>query len=77
MPSSRSVTCPRWQQVAIGKNIGTLKTDFDCILDIRCADRASVEKLLACEEYANAMKQLGDVTSYEWTARLTHLMHGL
>jgi hypothetical protein len=65
------------QHVVIGKNIGTLKTDFDGMLDIRCADRASVEKLLAGEEYAQAMKQLGDVTQYEWTARVTHLMHGL
>jgi hypothetical protein len=68
---------PEVQQVAIGKNIGTLKTDFDCIVDIRCADRASVEKLLAGEEYADAMRQIGAVTQYEWTARLTHLMHGL
>ncbi len=68
---------PEVQHVVIGKNIGTLKTDFDGMLDIRCADRASVEKLLAGEEYAQAMKQLGDVTQYEWTARVTHLMHGL
>ena len=65
------------QQVTIGKNIGTLTTDFDCIVDIRCADRAAAEKLLAGEEYKKAMAQLGEVTQYEWTARLTHLMHGL
>ena len=44
---------PEVQQVVIGKNVGTLKTDFDGILDIRCADRASVEKLLAGEEDAH------------------------
>ena len=65
------------QQVTIGKNIGTLATDFDGIVDIRCADRAAAEKLLAGEEYKKAMAQLGEVTQYEWTARLTHLMHGL
>jgi hypothetical protein len=68
---------PEVQQVTIGKNIGTLTTDFDGIVDIRCADRAAAEKLIAGEEYAKAMKQLGEVTQYEWTARLTHLMHGL
>jgi hypothetical protein len=65
------------QQVAIGKNVGTLITDFDGIIDIRCADRASAEKLIAGEDYARAFKQLGEATQYEWTARLTHLMHGL
>jgi len=68
---------PEVQQVTIGKNIGTLTTDFDGIIDIRCADRTAAEKLIACEEYAQAMKQLGEVTQSEWTARLTHLMHGL
>jgi hypothetical protein len=68
---------PEVQQVTIGKNIGTLTTDFDGIVDIRCADIAAAEKLIAGEEYAKAMKQLGEVTQYEWTARLTHLMHGL
>jgi Stress responsive A/B Barrel Domain len=68
---------PEVQQVTIGENIGTLTTDFDGIIDIRCADRTAAEKLIAGEAYAQAMKQLGEVTQYEWTARLTHLMHGL
>ena len=68
---------PLVQQVVIGKNIGTLSTDFDGIVDIRCADRAAAEKLVAGEDYARAIKQLGEVTQYEWTARLTHVMHGL
>jgi hypothetical protein len=65
------------QQVTIGKNIGTLTTDFDFIVDIRCADPAAAEELIAGEEYAQAFKQVGEVTQYEWTAQLTHLMHGL
>jgi len=68
---------PEVQQVTIGKNIGTLTTDFDGIIDIRCADRSDAEKLIACEQYAQAMKQLGEVTQYEWMARLTHKMHGV
>jgi hypothetical protein len=65
------------QQVTIGRNVGTLTTDFDVIVDIRCADRAAAEELIAGEDYAQAMKQIAEVTQYEWTARLTHLMHGL
>lgn len=68
---------PQVQQVTIGRNIGTLTTDFDIIVDIRCVDRDAAADLIAGEEYAQAMKQLGEVTQYEWTARLTHLMHGL
>jgi hypothetical protein len=70
-------TAPQVQQITIGRNIGTLTTDFDGIIDIRCAGRAAANELIASEEYAQAMKQLGEVTQYEWTARLTHLMHGL
>jgi len=68
---------PLVQQVYIGHNVGTLITDFDIVVDIRCADRAAVEELIAGEDYTQAMKQLGEVTQYEWTARMTHLMHGL
>jgi hypothetical protein len=68
---------PLVQQVHIGHNVGTLITDFDVIVDIRCVDRAAVEELIAGEEYAQAMKQLGELTQHEWTARLSHVMHGL
>lgn len=68
---------PQVEQVSIGTNVGTLTTDFDFIVDIRCADRAAVEELIAGEDYAQAMKQVAETTQYEWTARLTHLMHGL
>ncbi|GFG54481.1 hypothetical protein CQY20_00615 [Mycolicibacterium agri] len=70
-------TLPEVQQVTIGKNIGTLTTDFDGIIDIRCADKADAEKLISGEQYTQAMKQLGEVTQYEWMARLTHQMHGM
>lgn len=68
---------PLVAQVQIGRNVGTLTTDFDFIVDIRCADRDSAEQLIKGEQYARAMQQMGAVTQYEWTARLTHLMHGL
>ncbi|KWX67906.1 hypothetical protein [Mycobacterium sp. NAZ190054] len=68
---------PQVEQVVIGKNVGTLSTDFDFVVDIRCRTQESAAELLAGEEYARVMKQVGEATQYEWTARLSHTMHGL
>ncbi|MCG7578879.1 hypothetical protein [Mycolicibacterium sp. OfavD-34-C] len=68
---------PQVEQVLIGHNVGTLTTDFDFIVDICCADRQAAEDLITGEEYARVMKQVGEATQYEWTARLSHTMHGL
>lgn len=68
---------PQVEQVLIGHNVGTLTTDFDFIVDICCADRQATEDLITGEEYARVMKQVGEATQYEWTARLSHTMHGL
>ncbi|CAN5516635.1 hypothetical protein BH11ACT7_BH11ACT7_15040 [soil metagenome] len=70
-------SAPQVQQVSIGTNIGDLTTDFDFMVDIRCADQAAAAELLAGAEYAQAMKVVGEATQYKWTARLTHLMYGL
>ncbi|MDG4663770.1 Dabb family protein [Mycobacterium sp. 236(2023)] len=68
---------PQVEQVLIGKNVGDLTTDFDFIVDIRCATKEAAAELIAGEEYARVMKQVGEATQYEWTARLSHTMHGL
>jgi hypothetical protein len=68
---------PLVQQVLVGTNVGTLVTDFDFVVDIRCSDQAAAAELLAGEDYARVLKQVGEATQYEWTARLTHTMHGL
>ncbi len=68
---------PYVQQVLLGTNVGTLTTDFDFIVDIRCSDQAEVASLIAGADYARVMKQVAEATQYEWTARITHTMHGL
>jgi hypothetical protein len=64
------------EQVTIGTNVGTLRTDYDWILDLRLPDEAAAKALVAGDGYREAMRALADTTKYEWTARLTHRMHG-
>jgi len=64
------------EQVTIGTNVGTLRTDYDWILDLRLPDEAAAKALVEGEGYREAMRALADATEYEWTARLTHRMHG-
>lgn len=64
------------EQVTIGTNVGTLRTDYDWILDLRLPDDAAAKGLIEGDGYREAMRALADATKYEWTARLTHQMHG-
>ena len=58
------------------EDVGTLRTDFDWILDLRVSDEAAAKALVEGDGYREAMRALADATKYEWTARLTHRMHG-
>jgi len=69
-------SAPGVELVTIGKNVGTLKTDYDWLYDIQVVDRGATEKLLKGELFASAMRVVAPVTKYEWTARLSHLMRG-
>jgi hypothetical protein len=64
------------EQVTIGTNVGTLRTDYDWILDLRLPDEAAAKALVEGDGYREAMRALADTTKYEWTARLTHRMYG-
>lgn len=64
------------EHVTIGTNVGTLRTDYDWILDLRLPDEAAATALIEGDGYREAMRALADTTKYEWTARLTHRMHG-
>lgn len=64
------------EQATIGTNVGTLRTDYDWILDLRLPDEAAAEALVEGDGYREAMRALADTTKYEWTARLTHRMYG-
>ncbi len=64
------------ERVTIGTGVGSLKTDFDWILDVQLPDAEAAERLLASEAYQEAMRVVSAATKHEWTARITHMMHG-
>jgi len=64
------------EAVTVGTGVGSLKTDFDWILDVRLPDRDAAERFLQSPGYRDAMRPIAPLTKYEWTARLTHAMHG-
>jgi hypothetical protein len=64
------------ESLTVGMNVGTLRTDFDWILDVQLPDREAAERFVSGEGYRAVMGEVAGVTKYEWTARLTHTMHG-
>ena len=64
------------ESATTGINVGVHPSDYDWIMDLHVADRASAERLLASEHYAHAMEPVAAATKYEWTARVTHVMRG-
>jgi hypothetical protein len=67
---------PEVESVVTGVNVGVHPSDYDWILDVRLADRAAAERMLGGAAYARAMEVVSEVTRYEWTARVTHVMRG-
>jgi hypothetical protein len=67
---------PSAESFTIGKNIGSLPTDFDWLFDIHMRDAAAAEALIKSEGYARVMESLAAVTKYEWAARVSHVMVG-
>ncbi len=64
-------------KVTIGENVGKLKTDYDFIVDIQVADEDATKALLEGDAYGAAMAEVIPATKHEWTARLSHVMHGV
>jgi hypothetical protein len=64
------------ERLTLGINVGTLKTDFDWIVDLQLPDAGAAKQLIEGEGYRETMGVLAQATKYEWTARLTHVMHG-
>jgi hypothetical protein len=73
----RLESAPGVQSLTLGRNVGTLTTDFDWILDIRLPDQAAAASLVQGNLYSEVTEAIAAVTKYEWTARLTHEMRGL
>jgi hypothetical protein len=61
--------------VLIGENVGKSTTAYDWILDLLVPDKEAAERLLESADYRDAMKQVAAATRFEWTARMTHVMH--
>jgi hypothetical protein len=63
------------ESVLVGHNVGKLTTDFDWIMDLRIPDQDAATRLLGGRDYARAMEAVADTTRFEWTARMSHVMH--
>ena len=67
---------PVWNGSRSAPASATLKTDYDWLLDLELPDEDAAEKLIKGEAYRDTMRALSAATKYEWTARMTHQMHG-
>jgi Stress responsive A/B Barrel Domain len=67
---------PGVERVTVGKNVGSLRTDYDWILDVQLPDRETAERFVSSDRYREAIASVAAATKYEWTARMTHTMHG-
>ena len=60
------------RSVLVADNVGTLRTDYDVIVDAELDDLKSAEALFASEAFSAALDLAAAATKYEWTARITH-----
>jgi hypothetical protein len=73
---TRLSEAPGVERLSVGTNVGTLRTDYDWILDVDLPDEDAASEFTTCSAYADAMGALAISTKYEWTARMSHTMHG-
>lgn len=64
------------ERLTLGTGVGALKTDYDWILDLQLPDADTARTLIDGDGYRDTMRALSGSTKFEWTARLTHPMHG-
>lgn len=67
---------PDVETVTLGHNVGRLVSDYDWIMDVRLPEPAAAARLLSGPHYARAMETVAAATTYEWTARVSHIMRG-
>lgn len=67
---------PEVESITVGTGIGGLATDLDWIVDVQLPDADAAQKFLAGDGYRRAVESISAATKYEWTARITHTMHG-
>ena len=57
-----------------GDNVGTLRTDYDLLVDAQLGSLADVETYLEHPRYREALALAAASTKFEWTANITHTM---
>jgi hypothetical protein len=67
---------PDVERVTVGTGIGGLATDLDWILDVQLPDEEAARRFVESERYRSTIADVATATKYEWTARMTHRMHG-
>lgn len=60
--------------VAVADNVGTLKTDYDLILDVMIDDFDAAVRFNEHPAKAEAFAEAAKTTKHEWTARASHRM---
>ncbi|PEG35433.1 hypothetical protein CQY20_21870 [Mycolicibacterium agri] len=63
------------ERALVGHNVGNNPTDYDWIMDLELPDPATTRSFLEGSAYREAMNAVAAATKYEWTARLSHVMH--
>lgn len=74
--SARLADHPDVEGVTVGTNVGSLRTDYDWILDVQLPDPEVAERFVKSDAYRAVMEPVVEATKYEWAARMTHEMHG-
>ena len=60
------------RSLLVADNVGTLRTDYDVIVDAELDDLASARALIDSERFSDALGLAAAATKFEWTARITH-----
>ncbi|HEX9853747.1 MAG TPA: Dabb family protein [Acidimicrobiia bacterium] len=62
------------ESLLVADNVGTLKTDYDLIVDVMLDDAESAKSFLEHPAHLEAVGLAAGATLFEWTARITHTM---
>jgi hypothetical protein len=65
---------PELGSLVTGDNVGTLRTDYDLLVDAELGSLADVETYLAHPGYREALALAAASTKFEWTANIAHAM---
>jgi Stress responsive A/B Barrel Domain len=69
---NRSV--PGLGSLLTGDNVGTLRTDYDLLVDAQFGSLSEVEAYLEHPGFREALALAASTTKFEWTANITHTM---